>query len=484
MTSIRKSLFWSLCEKYSSQIITLASSMTLARLLSPKEIGIFSLCAALLAVAGIFRDFGVSEYIIQEKELTHDKLSGAYALTTISAWTMSAAVFFSRDLLANFYEEPALVEILNILCINFIVLPLASPGFALLNREMAFRKIFTIQFSSTLIHATTAVTLAFLGFSYMSLAWASLAGIALQTVLITLYRPKDSLILPNPVHIPHVWRFGLMFSSSRTIDVLINNIHEFFIGRQFGFEALGIFSRAVGLINLFWTNVTAAITRVASPAFASTYRNSEEELFVLYRKSVAIFTVIAWPFFSFVALESERIIHLLFGNQWLAAAPIATMLAISALISATFALAPNALIAMGQVKRRLQISLLIAPFHIIGIAIASTFSTLAVAAIWISTWSIALIMYNYHLSVSMQFTYIELAKSTSGSLKVSILSIASLVGATKLLELTALHDLLILSIQAFVVGLVWLIAVRLLNHPIQKEILGAYRQLKNAKSAA
>lgn len=484
MASLRNSLFWSLGEKHLGQIIRLISAMILARLLSPKEIGIFSLCAALLAVASIFRDFGVSEYIIQEKNLTKEKLSGAYALTTMTAWLMALGLFFSRDLFASFYNEPALIDVLNILCINFVILPLASPGFALLNREMQFRNIFVVQFSSTVIHALTAVTLAFMGFSYMSLAWASLTGIVIQTLLIMYYRPRDSLILPNPRQIPHVWRFGIMFSSSRAIDSFNRNVHEFVIGRQFGMEALGIFSRALGLINLFWNNVTAAVTRVASPAFASTYRDSEEQLIVLYRKAVAVFTVIAWPFFSFVALDSERIILLLFGDQWLAAAPLASILAISALISSVFSLAPNALIAMGQVKRRLQISLLIAPVHIIGIGIASLFATWTVAAVWIFSWSVALMLYNYHLSATLKFTYIDLIKSTLCSFKVTLITVLTLVVISQLLGMTGLHDLLMLPLEACAAALAWFISVRLLKHPVQEEIMNVYSQFKKAKGQA
>ncbi|AKH19707.1 hypothetical protein AAY24_04295 [Sedimenticola thiotaurini] len=458
--------------------------MILARLLTPKEIGIFSLCAALLAVASIFRDFGVSEYIIQEKNLTKEKLSGAYALTTMTAWLMALGLFFSRDMFASFYNEPALIDVLNILCINFVILPLASPGFALLNREMQFRNIFVVQFSSTIIHAVTAVALAFLGFSYMSLAWASLTGIVIQTLLIMYYRPRDSLILPNPLQIAHVWRFGIMFSSSRAIDSFNRNVHEFVIGRQFGMEALGIFSRALGLINLFWNNVTAAVTRVASPAFASTYRDSEEQLIILYRKAVAVFTVIAWPFFSFVALDSERIILLLFGDQWLAAAPLASILAISALISSVFSMAPNALIAMGHVKRRLQISLLIAPVHIIGIGIASLFTTWTVAAVWIFSWSVALMLYNYHLSVTLKFTYIDLVKSTLCSFKVTLITVLTLFATSQLLGMTGLHDLLLLPLEACAAALAWFVSVRLLKHPVQEEIMNVYIQFRSAKGEA
>lgn len=478
MTSIRKSLFWSLCERHLSQIITLISSMILARLLTPKEIGIFSLCAAFLAIASIFRDFGVSEYIIQEKELTKEKLSGAFALTAISAWSMALLLFLARSAIADFYNEPALIDILTILCINFLVLPIASPAFAVLNREMAFQSIFFIQLSTTTVHAIVAVGLAMHGFSYMSLAWASLLSIVAQTLIITFFRPKYSMILPNPRYISHVWKFGLMFSSSRTIEVVMSNSHEFIIGRQFGFEALGLFSRALGLINLFWQNVTSAIARVAAPAFASTHRDSMEELQFLYKKSVSIFTVIAWPFFCFAIFESEGIILLLFGDQWLAAAPITSIMATGTLIGSVCALAPNVLIATGQVKRRLHISLMVAPVHIVGITIASFFNLWAIAAVWIFGSVFALILYNYHLSKAIGFSYRQIVNSAKESSLVTLVCATTLIAA-QILKATSLNPLIILPIQAALFSLIWLVAVYIFKHPIRSEIDGLLEQLKS-----
>ena len=448
--------------------------MVLARLLTPEQIGIYSLCAAIAAMATIFRDFGVSEYIIQEKTLTQNKLRGAYALAFLMAWVMAALLFSVKNVIADYYGEQGVSDIITILSLNFLILPFASPGFAILHREMAFKTIFLIQFPSTIVHAVTGIILAHNGFSYMSLAWASLANIITQTILVIILRPKESLLFPSIREMRHVWRFGITFSASRTVETIMNNSHELIISRQFGFAQLGLFSKALGLINLFWTNVTFAVTRVAAPAFAASYHKSGQNLLADYLKALRYFTVLAWPFFGFIALESRNIIYILFGEQWVAAAPIAVVLAFTQMISSIIALAPNALIAMGKVKKRLRISLIIAPIHIGGILIASSYNIMWVASIWGVTWLTALILYNHYLSKTIGVTYSRLFETVKPSLIVAIFTVTSLNAASALVGNDPDDIFLEFAVSCVTTTLAWLAAVYAIKHPIADDVSSVF----------
>ena len=63
--SAKRALIWSLAERHAGLVVALVTTVILSRLLTPAQVGIYSLCAAFTAVAGILRDFGVSEYLIQ-----------------------------------------------------------------------------------------------------------------------------------------------------------------------------------------------------------------------------------------------------------------------------------------------------------------------------------------------------------------------------------------------------------------------------------
>jgi hypothetical protein len=65
--SVRKSLFLSFAQRNGTLLIQFMSSLLIARLLTPHEIGIFSIGSVIVAFSHVVRDFGVANYIVQKK---------------------------------------------------------------------------------------------------------------------------------------------------------------------------------------------------------------------------------------------------------------------------------------------------------------------------------------------------------------------------------------------------------------------------------
>lgn len=72
--STRKSLFFSFLDRYASLAITVISSMVIARLLTPAEIGVFSVTLVLLSFVTTLRDMGAGQYLVQEINLTTERI--------------------------------------------------------------------------------------------------------------------------------------------------------------------------------------------------------------------------------------------------------------------------------------------------------------------------------------------------------------------------------------------------------------------------
>jgi O-antigen/teichoic acid export membrane protein len=472
--SVRRALIWSFAERYASLIVTLASTMLLARLLTPAQIGVFSLCSSITAVAGILRDFGVSEYLNQEKDLTDDKIRAAFGVAIVIAWSIAILVLLFRHVLASYYGEPGVANLLAVLSLNFVILPFASPAFALLSREMAFRKIFVVQIISNAVQSLVSVTLAYRGYGYMSLAWAPVASIAVQTVLVGFFRPRESLLMPGFKASREVLRYGSMFVTSRFIETFTRNAHEFIIAKHVGFAAVGLFSRAFGLIELFNNNVTSAVMRVASPSFATNHR-AGIPLHGVFARATAIFTSVAFTFLCFIGLMSADIIRVLFGPQWDGAAPLARILAIALVPLYLVALAPHLLAATGHVKRRLHISLWFSPVHLIGVLLASYISLEAVAMVWGLSNTVMLCMYVHHLKTVLHSSARDLFRPSLRSVLVAMISFATQALALMVcreLNLPAFVNLLAVALAA---ALSWFFAVKVTRHPVYEEIMGVVR---------
>jgi O-antigen/teichoic acid export membrane protein len=469
MSATRIALLWSFAERYASLVITIASTMLLSRLLTPTQVGIYSLCAAITTVAGILRDFGVSEYLIQEKELNRQKIKAAFGVAIIIAWSIALLIFLIREPAARFYGEPGVAQVMGVLVLHFLILPISSPAFALMNREMAFRNIFILQLICNFTQALVSVVLAYRGHGYMALAWGPIANVAMQSVILTWMRPKQSFVLPGLQEARTVLRFGSMFVASRVIEVLARNAHEPIIAKKFDFASVGLFSRAWGLIDLFHNNVAAAVVRVATPAFAAEHR-AGRSLADSFARATTIFTCISWPFFSLVALTAEEIIRIMFGVQWLAAAPLASILALTAIPTGLYALVPQMMSATGHVKRRLQVTLWSAPLHIVGVFVASFFGLHAVAAVWFFSNMATLLLYLGHLHKALHVSPKVLFRPCLGSAAVTLGSVALQVLGVLSCRWAGMPAVVTLTVAVAMGVIGWWWVAASVSHPARQEV--------------
>ena len=104
---------------YLTLSLQFVSTMILARLLTPEEIGIFSAGFTIVALAQLFRDFGLNQYIIQEKELNETKIRTTFTLNLLMSWTLGTLLFIAAGLIADFFQEEGIETLIRILSFNF-----------------------------------------------------------------------------------------------------------------------------------------------------------------------------------------------------------------------------------------------------------------------------------------------------------------------------------------------------------------------------
>ena len=131
-------MFYSFGQRYLAFVIQLGTSIILARLLSLSETGVFSLAAAAVALGAILREFGTTDYVVSQKDLSEEKLRAAYSVTIGVAWAAAAALFLAAAPLARLYHEPGVATVMHVLCLNFALVPLGSTAVALLTKELRF----------------------------------------------------------------------------------------------------------------------------------------------------------------------------------------------------------------------------------------------------------------------------------------------------------------------------------------------------------
>lgn len=356
MSSVRKSLAFSALDSYVSLLLSIASTMVIARILTPVETGIFAVAAVFAALASTFRDFGVAEYLIQEEQLNDDAIRAALTVNIAISWLMALLLFGLSPLAADFYRSPGIGEVMRVQAVSFLLIPFGAVTMAWFRREMNMKPVFIASLGANLVSFVVSISLALHGFGYMSLAWSSLAGVVVTVSISLFMRPAGFPRWPGLRGIGRVVQFGKFASGIYVFGQLGKGAPEMIIGRAADLASVGLFSRGAGLIEIFHRLVLRAVAPMCLPYFAREVREERTPLRALAR-AIALLTGVGWPFLACIGLAAYAAVRLIYGSQWLAAVPLAQALCIVAAVELLYYPSKEALLSMGLVRESAQLQI-------------------------------------------------------------------------------------------------------------------------------
>ena len=346
--STRNSLFFSFLDRYASLAIAMVSSMVIARLLTPAEIGVFSVTMVLLVFVNSVRDMGAGQYLVQEKELTTERIRAVWAVQLGLGFGLTCIVLLISYPVAIFYNEPRMRDILFVVALNYAINPFGSLTNAWLAREMRFQSLAAMRFSSGLCGTLVTTWMAWKNYGPISLAFGSLASTVVNALVAVYFRPKFFPWLPGFREIKRVLTFGSKLTASVFVADLANSAPELLLGKLKDVASVGFYSRSNGLVQMFYRLFVDAVGAVCLPWFAKQSR--EQGGFVApFLKATAYVTAFGWSFCLAVICLAHPVVRVLYGNQWDQSVDLARLLAIAMAFSVPAALCATALLSSGGV---------------------------------------------------------------------------------------------------------------------------------------
>ena len=475
--STRRALFFSFLDRYAALVLSIVSSMFIARLLTPAEIGMFSVTMVFIMFISAMRDLGAGQYLVQEKELTPERIRATWTVLLGTGLFMALVVLAAAYPVAHFYNEPRMVEIMWVIAINFAVNPFGSMTYAWLMREMRFDALATMRFAGSLAGACTSIFLAWKGHGPISLAYGSLLSTLVNAAVSLRYRPANFTWLPGLKDLRRVIGFGSKISATSLVSNIANGSPEIFLGKLQDLTAAGLYSRGNGLAQMFQRMVLDATQAVALPMFAKAQRevgNISEPLL----RALSYVTALGWSFFLGLALMGLPLTRLLYGDQWDDSVSLMRLLALGMAIGLPAAMCPNALMATGRANRILGITLVIVPIQVICIGLGAAVSLegagIGFVVAQACSMPIWLIVTQREIGFKWRALGVVLARSAA------LAAVATLAPATCLLifGLQPESNWIPLVWAGFIGLLLFCLAARWLQHPIQDEIDRLTIQLK------
>ncbi|MCW8889435.1 MAG: oligosaccharide flippase family protein, partial [Sedimenticola sp.] len=316
-------------------------------------------------------------------------------------------------------------------------------------------------------HSLIGIVLAYNGFGFESLAWASV-GSALTTLIVgVINKPNESEFRPSFKEFKRIFSFGAFSSTSSLISEIGLNAPDLTISHNLGFSFLGYYSRAIGLVSIFNYTVSAAINPVILPTF-SKYLRDNQPLKAPYLTAVSYMSVIAWTFFLFLAVMAFPITRVLYGDQWDDSIPAAQILCFAFMFQAVFSFAESAMISLGMIKLNLIIQIALQLPRLILTIIASLYSIEHVALVQVAFYIFSFITYHFCLHKRINITMLDLLNNTYKSILIAIVSNGMTLIILSYLDI---ENILLLVTLAIISCLSFFImAIKATQHPVYNEL--------------
>jgi O-antigen/teichoic acid export membrane protein len=330
-------------------LIDFSASLIVARLLSPHEIGSYSIALAAVVIAQTLRSAGINMFLIAAPVLDEARIRTALGLAMVASFAFAAIIFAIAPLVAAFYREPVIAAVLRIVCISYLLAPYQVLAHGLLTRSLRFKSVLVATIAGSAVGAVTSVGLALAGWGTLSLAYGALASGVTGLLAMVAARPQQFVARPALVHWRTVSAFTGWVLGGSLLSQFGPRLNELFVGRSLGIAPAAYLDRAEMLPRMLWNYAAPPVLSILSPLVAHELRSGIDAHTTLLLR-MRLFGCIFSPILIGIATQSAPILIGLYGWQWQTSIAPAPWLCLAAAITGQFVVLNAAMNGLGEAR--------------------------------------------------------------------------------------------------------------------------------------
>jgi PST family polysaccharide transporter len=347
--------------------VQFVSLIVLARLLDPKDFGVVAAVTAVISIADVLRDFGLSTATIQAKTLNDDERTNLFWANLALGTFCGVAVAAAAPLIDHIYHQP-LHQVTLALSVLFVLAASNTQFSAELTRSLRFTALAVSGITAQVVGAASAIVLAALGAGYWAIVAQQLITAGLVLV-INIFQCRWHPGWPRRrVSIRRFFRFGVSLLASQLIAYGTENADNITVGVARGPVELGYYSRAYQLLAQPLGMINAPLTKVALPVLSRV--QDDDAVYSRYLQRAQLVGCYLTATVMAVACGlSGPVVAVLFGHGWSPVAPIFALLAVGGIFRAVEQISYWMFLSRGKTGAQLRLYALTRPI-MIGIIIA------------------------------------------------------------------------------------------------------------------
>lgn len=332
--------------------LKLLSTLILSRLLFPEAFGLAVTVGLVSTGLIMLSNVGVTQSIIQSPN--GDKLEFLNTGWTVLAarggalWLVSVLLAYPLSWALN---EPELLLLLPVGCLNVLISGLSSTALITLRRRLQLRPVLALEVVSQLVTFLLNIALALLFKSVWGLIFSSLVGALLSTFVSHLVKVgyKNRFCWHAPSW-SEMYAYGRWVQASSAMSFVSSQADRFLLAHYIGMASLGVYNFATIMAEAISAGVIRVTHGVLFPLFSQINREFPTELnrrFYRIRFKIDVLTLLP---LGLIAASSHQIVDLLFDPRYADAGWMLQALCVRAAMTSLLAPIETYLFSVGHTK--------------------------------------------------------------------------------------------------------------------------------------
>lgn len=388
-------MIWTFAQHFSLEGFGFVQGIILARLLVPKDYGLVAMTQIFFAIARVFIDSGFGNALMRKKNRKEIDYSTVFYTNVVLTFFFAVALFFSAPLIADFYNEPILREIVRANAILLVLNSVNAVQATRLRINLQFKIFGFISVVSSVTVGIVTILFAYLGYGVWSLIYPNFLTPFLHYFMYWYYqrwRPKLQFSWK-------IWREYFAYGSNLLLASLItkiwDNLYPFIIGKKFSAVDLGYYSRAHGYANLPATSFQGTLNSVTFPVLSS-IQDNDSRLRDAYRRLIRVSGYVVFPMLMGLAALAKPVIIVLITDKWAASIPYLIVICFSVMLRPIQVLNLNLLKVKGRSDLVLKLEVIKKIIFLVVILFTMNFSVMAMCIGGVLSSHIALFINTYY----------------------------------------------------------------------------------------
>lgn len=316
---------WMVSFKFIDRGIGLASTIVLARLLSPADFGLVAIAMMMISALQLLVSFSFDVHLIQNPNSGRDQYDTAWTFNVIFAAGCAVVLALLAYPVSLFYHEPRLQVVVYSLAFGYFVGGFSNIGPVIFRREMRFDREFRFMLGKRLAPVLTTIPVALVVGNYWALVLGQLTGTFAALWLsfyVSSYRPRFSMKAKDELFHSSKWMMV-----NNMLGFLNGRAAEFVIGKFAGVSGLGVYTISSEISTLPTTELVAPINRAAFPGY-SRLAHDIDKLRGSFLGVISMVALFALPSALGIVSIADLMVPAVLGWKWLNAIPLIQVLAV------------------------------------------------------------------------------------------------------------------------------------------------------------